>query len=169
MIRLVFRATPRHPTVKAYTYFLFTGSQWPRWTKRRGEYLADTSTVNPRSPQAPITSGWVVACEVLPTSEIWWPLTPEVQAFPRRAHSDPPFLLFFCSLAAEGNWAPKVSRAPMAPVESRAYLVPQVHWASKACRVSQASQESPEFRFVAFPFSCVVDVGLVLGLDHVFL
>lgn len=57
----------------------------------------------------------------------------------------------------------------MAPVESRAYLVPQVHWASKACRVSQASQESPEFRFVAFPFSCVVDVGLVLGLDHVFL
>lgn len=56
----------------------------------------------------------------------------------------------------------------MAPVESRAYLVPQVHWASKACRVSQASQESPEFRFVAFPFSCVVDVGLMLGLDHVF-
>lgn len=80
-----------------------------------------------------------------------------------------PFLLFFCSLAAEGNWAPKVSRAPMAPVESRAYLAPQVHWASKACRVSQASQESPEFRFVAFPFSCVVDVGLVLGLDHGFL
>lgn len=50
------------------------------------------------------------------------------------------------SLEAEGNWAPKVSRAPMAPVESRVYLVPQVHWASKACRVSQASQGSLEFR-----------------------
>lgn len=54
----------------------------------------------------------------------------------------------------------------MAPVESRVYLVPQVHWASKAYRVSQVSQESLEFRFVAFPFSCVVGFGLVLGLDH---
>jgi hypothetical protein len=55
----------------------------------------------------------------------------------------------------------------MAPVESRVYLVPQVHWASKVCRVSQASPGSLEFRCVAFSFSCVVGFGLVLDLDHV--
>lgn len=79
------------------------------------------------------------------------------------------FLLFFCSPAAEGNWAPKASRAPMVPVGSRVCLVPQVHWASKACRVSQASRGNLEFRFVAFSFSRVVGFGLVLGLDHGFI
>lgn len=50
------------------------------------------------------------------------------------------------SLAAEGNWAPKASRAPMAPMESRVYLVLLAHWASRGCRVSQESQGSLAFR-----------------------
>lgn len=148
---------------------LTSSSQGPSGPIGQKGEVSIWQTTNPRSPQAPIHL-WVGSCPVRYCLDLRSGGYSLLRFKPSQGGLTlTPFLLFFCSLEAEGNWAPKVSRAPMAPVESRVYLVPQVHWASKVCRVSQASQGSLEFRFVAFPFSCVVGVGLVLGLDHVFL
>lgn len=121
--------------------FSLAGTQRPRRTQRRGEWLPDGPRTNREGapwPQAAwrhkrsILGSWVAAGVAAPTH----------------------LLLSLPSLAVEGSWAQKASRVPTAPAASRASRAPLGLWASRASQACLASLGNPESRYVSFLSGC---------------